>query len=133
MNDIVAQIFGLVVLVISASLVVWEIYVFRRIDEDVPWLRSPARLWRRLLMAFLLLCVGLLILCESRGLIELGTIQHLVFYVCSLMGAAFLLLILSLRDLGEMARNAEKYALKDLKSALEEQQRQLNQSSGPPE
>lgn len=132
MNDIVAQIFGYGVLIISASLFGWEIYVYRRNDEDAPWLKSPARLKRRMFMAFLLLCVGLLILAESTGILELDTVRHLVIYVCLLIASAMLLFILSVRDLGDMARSAERHALDDLKLAMEEQRRRSDSSSGSP-
>lgn len=132
MNDIVAQIFGYIVVIAAASLFAWEIHVYRRHDEDVPWLKSPARLRRRLVMAFLLLCVGLLIIFEVSGLLQLETIRHLVIYVCLLVASAMLLFILSVRDLGGMARNAERHAMEDLKTAMEEQRNRLESSSGPP-
>lgn len=130
MSDIIAEIFGYLVLAVAIGLAGWEVYVYRYPGDDVEWLQTPHRLRRRLIMSMLLLCVGLLILSESRGFLELDNLRDLVIYVTSLTSMALLLLVLSIRDLGEMARNAEKHAIEDLQSALE---KQTNSSEQPPE
>lgn len=128
-----AEIFGYAILVIAAGLLGWETYIYKRGDAEVHWLQTPHRFRRRMVMAVLLVCVGLLIVVEARGFLTLSNIRHLVIYVSSLTALALLLFILSVRDLGDMARNAEKQAIEDLKSALEEQKRMAERTSEPSE
>lgn len=130
MTDIIAEIFGYVVLAIAVGLAGWEYYVYRRPDVDVSWLQTPARFRRRLIMAVLLVGVGVLIVCEARGLLVLDNVRHLVMYVSSLTALAMILLILSVRDLGDMAHNAEKQAIEELQMALQSKS-ETGSSSGP--
>lgn len=129
MSDVVAEIFGYIILLTAVGLLGWEIYIYKRGDAEVHWLQTPHRFRRRMIMAGLLVCVGLLIIVEARDLLALSNIRHLVIYVSSLTALALLLFILSVRDLGDMARNAEKHAIEDLKSALEEQKRMAERTS----
>lgn len=129
MSDVVAEIFGYLIFLIALGLISWEAYVYRRGDAEASWLQTPGRFRRRVLMGFLLICVSALIVSEARDLIVLDNVRHLVIYLGLLAGLAFLLFILSIRDLGDMARSAEKHAIEDLKHVLEEQQRVSEQSS----
>ncbi len=131
MNALVAQFFGYGIIVVAVSLVIWETFVYRRKEIDVPWLRNPVRLRRRLIMAALIFCVGLLIVAESHGILQLNTARQLLIYVCALMILSFVLLILSVRDLGDMARSAERYAAQELKLALEKELHSSNEPAGP--
>lgn len=129
MSDVVAEIFGYVILLTAVGLFAWETYIYRRVDPDVKWLATPGRFRRRIIMALLLICVGVLILLEAHGYLVLDNIRHLMIYVVSLTGLALVLFILSVRDLGDMARNAEKQAVDDLKFIVEEHQRQKAESA----
>lgn len=122
MDDRVAEFFGYTILVIAVVLFAWEMRTSRQADEEVKWLRTATRFKRRMCMVGLLLLVGLLIIVEARGLLVLQRISHLVVYVTSLSLLAVSLFVLSIRDLGDMARNAERQALEDLQTALKEQQ-----------
>jgi hypothetical protein len=128
MHDTIALIFGLLVLLTAVGLAGWEIYSHRKDREDYRWLHTDSRLRRRITMAILLLFVGALIVGESLGFLALGNLRHLLVYVSALTALAFALLILSVRDLGEMARNAERRAIEDLKKAIDEQR----QGATPP-
>jgi len=122
-GDKVALIFGIAVLAIAAGLAGWEIYVFRKNAQEFDWLHTPRRLRRRLLMAVLLLMVAALVLGDSFGVLALDNVRNLMIYVISLTGLALLLFVLSVRDLADMARSAERHAIQDLQSAIDEQKK----------
>ncbi len=122
MNDVVAEIFGYMILLTAAVLMAWETLAHRRKLDDDAWLRTPTRFRRRMIMAGVLAAVGVLIVAEARHFLVLQHISHLVVYVTALTVLAVTLFVLSIRDLGDMARNAEKFALKNLETALKEQQ-----------
>lgn len=121
MENTVGLIFGIVVLLTAFGLAGWEIFVHRRDRVEFQWLQTPTRLRRRITMAILLLFVGVLLLGESLGLLALDNLRHLMIYVGLLSTLALTLVILSVRDLGEMARNAERRAIEDLKKAIDDQ------------
>lgn len=122
MQDVVALIFGLLVLFTALGLAWWEIYSYRGAGEEYRWLHTASRLWRRITMSILLLFVAALLMGEALGVLALDTVRHLLIYVSMLAALAFALLILSVRDLMEMARSAERHAVEDLKKAIHEQQ-----------
>lgn len=128
MGNVVAEIFGYAVVLVAILLVVWELTCSRNVSRDAQWLHSPARLKRRLIMAVVLLAAGLLIILEVRGILVLKKPQHLLIFVASLAGMALALVILSLRDLGDMARGAERQAIQDLQSALSDERRDSEES-----
>lgn len=128
MGNIVAEFFGYAVMLAAVVLVLWEVYSSRTVAEDFHWLHPPARLKRRLIMAVILLSAGLLIALEASGVIVLKQPQYLIMYVISLSGMSLALLILSLRDLGDMARNAERQAVLDLQTALDKKAESEKQS-----
>lgn len=130
MQDTVALIFGILVFLTAVSLAGWELYIFTRTNDEFRWLQTRSRLRRRLIMAFLLLLVGILIVLEAAGFLTLGNLRHLVIYVSSLTALALVLLLLSVRDLGEMARAAEHQAISELKVAMEEQQKMQRRAPG---
>lgn len=130
MNDQVTQVFGYGVTLIAVGLLLWQWFSFsvkpsQASDDD--WLKTPVRKRRRFLMAVLVLCVGILIVLESHGVIRLDSPQALILFVLMLGIISIVLLVLSFRDVSDMARNAEKQALKDLESALREHQQKNNQ------
>ena len=120
MGNVVAEIFGYAVVLVAVLLVVWELTSNRGVSDDVQWLHSPARLKRRLIMGVVLLSAGLLITLEARGVLVLKKPPHLLLFVASLSGMAMALVILSIRDLGDMARGAKNQAIQDLQSALKD-------------
>jgi hypothetical protein len=132
MSDRVAEFFGYGILVTAAVLFTWETFANQRQqDSDTRWLHTPSRFRRRLIMAVMLVIVGVMIVLEARDIIVLERISHLVVYVTSLCVLAVALFILSIRDLGDMARNAERQAVDDLKLALEERN-QSDSGDAPP-
>jgi len=130
MTDVVAQIFGYAILAISAGLAAWEFVSNKRPTSDTLWLYTPSRFRRRIIMAVLLACVGVLLLAETHGLLELNQISHLLIYVSALSALSLTLFILSIRDLGDMSRSAEKQAILDLQSAIEEKKKRDAESTG---
>lgn len=121
MQNTVALIFGIFVLITALGLAGWEIYTHRKENEEFRWLHTPSRLRRRIAMAVLLGLVATLLLGEASGILALDNIRHLMIYVCLLASLALALVVLSIRDLAEMARNAERQAIDDLKNAIDEQ------------
>ena len=123
MRDVAAEIFGYVVLLVAISLGVWETLAARKqADEDAAWLHTPNRYKRRMFMVVLLLAVSALILLETYGVLILTRVRDLVIYVTALSFAAITLLVLSIRDLSDMARSAERHAVEELNLAIQEQQ-----------
>ena len=122
MSDHVAEIFGYLVLLIAVTLGVWESIAIKSNDSESQWLRTPARYRRRMMMASILICVAVMILLQAWGILLLTRPRDLILYVTLLSGFAIALFILSIRDLGDMARNAERHAVDELKSALEKEQ-----------
>lgn len=133
MSDIIAEIFGYVVLLTAISLAAWEIKVQRQPDDETAWLQTPRRFRRRLIMAGLLVLVGLMILGESYGLLVLNDVTQLLIYITTLTVSAVALLVLAIRDLGDMAKNAERHAMQDLKIALEEESAESGNRGVPSE
>lgn len=130
MNESVALLFGIIVLITSFGLAGWEIFSHRRQDEEYRWLHTRSRLVRRITMAILLLFVAVLLLGEAMDVLVLDNLRHLLIYVSMLSALALALLVLSVRDLAETARNAERRALDDLKKAIEEQKDRGNPPGG---
>lgn len=123
MKDSLALLFGYAVILTASALFIWENIANKGKDVEAGWLYTPARYKRRVMMALMLACVGALIVLEAHGLIILSRLRFLFIYILALSGFACALLVLSLRDLTDMARNAEKHAVNELKQALEEQAR----------
>lgn len=121
--------FGFIVLLTAAGLAGWELLVHRRSTTDFQWLHTKSRLRRRLAMSFLLLVVGLVMLADAFQWVQLTNVRHLTLYVLVLAALAMALVILSIRDLVEMARNAEQQALTELRDAVEKQVRKENGST----
>lgn len=124
MQNTVALIFGIFVLLTAFGLAGWEIISRRKDYEEFRWLHTHSRFRRRITMAILLVFVAVLMLGEAAGVLALDNVRHLMMYVGSLAVLALALVVLSVRDLGEMAQNAERHAIQDLKKALDEQENQ---------
>lgn len=129
MRDGLAMAFGFVVLFTAAALAGWEIFAHQRSSNDFRWLHTKSRLRRRLAMSALLVVVGVIMLADAYRWVEFTNVRHLMIYVLLMAALAMALVILSIRDLVEMARNAEQQALNDLRDAVEQQARK--EKGGP--
>jgi hypothetical protein len=125
MNDRISEIFGYIVLVAAIVLFTWEYRTFAQREEDDTWLLTARRFRRRSLVAMILVLIGIMIVLESRKIINLHQLAALWFYVSSLTGLAVLLLVLAAVDLADTAKNATRQAMQEFESAVETEKRRL--------
>lgn len=121
MSDKITEIFGYIVIITAAILFAWEYFTFKHRTVEDQWIVTPKRKQRRYLIALLVFLVGMLIICETKKVINIndGSLKTLIFYVLSITGLAVSLIVLAIRDVMEMANNAQKLALKQLQDAID--------------
>lgn len=119
-----ADIFGYILVSLAAVLAAWESRSYARARVEHDWLASPRRHWRRLAIAAVFGCIGVLMVLQGQGLIPLDSRRPALAAVY--LGAIVLLSIfivgLALADLAETANSASGRAMKDLEQAIEEEE-----------
>lgn len=125
MSDLVSEIFGYVVIFVAVLLFAWEYKAFGRRGAEDAWLVTSRRFKRRTLVSIVLLFVGVLLVVETRGYLDIRDPRALVAYVSVLGGLAIALLILAALDLLDIARKASSHAMREFGESLDSEQRQV--------
>lgn len=123
MSDRLTETFAYIVMCTAIVLFVWEWNTYRNRSEDDSWLVTRRRLMRRSLVSMVFLAIGVLLVVESRGVVDISRIPVLITYVSALGGMAIFLLVLAVLDLSDTARNAERHAAAQVQAAIEREKR----------
>ena len=119
-----ADAFGYILVTLSALLAAWEIRTHARGRRERDWLSTPRRHRRRLAIAAVFACIGVLMLLQSKGLVPLDAARPVIgaVYLGSILLLSVVIVVLAIADLAETTNAASSMAMKDLEEAIEEQE-----------
>jgi hypothetical protein len=122
MNDLLSDIFGVILIAAAIVLAAWEVNTFRNAGED-RWLVTRRRCRRRLLVSAVLAVIGLLLTLEARKIIPTERVGVFVVFAAIVTGLSVFLLILAGIDVLETVNSATKQSLNELDRAIRDQKR----------
>jgi len=108
-QTLVSEILCCVTLSASIALAIWEIGSQRNAGPEDRWLITRKRFVRRLVMSFCLAAIGIVMLLEIIGMVELHNVRHLVIYVSLVGFGSIILCILALADGLDTARSVREH------------------------